>query len=369
MGFSTYLQLAKSAWETFEQVQQQIETINTFLRPLELRSALEQHQKQLNDLHQALAMASDEVHALTAELSCYRELFDRAPGAYLITDAQGIIQAANQAAMSLLQPHLAGVPLLDLIEPSAHLKFQNLLGQLQRGQIIRRRSFKLQLEGNRQLPIVFTLSSQRDPRGKLIGLRWWVQEDLSAAETELGIATQSHQTREQNQALKNQVQRLEQQLQEERDRYRRESQTVLRNETRLRNLIDQSADILVILEADGSVQFANLALERRLGYRLEEWQGRSFFAGVHPEDISRFGAYFTQLLQGKGVDRRVIYRQRHIEGFWLTLEALGCKPRRESILNGIILNLREIRTGESGEFYRLQEVYDQTSEQQSDAAS
>ncbi len=63
----------------------------------------------------------------------YRELFDFAPDAYLITDPLGLILEGNHAAAALLgtpKPFLAGKPLLFYVAESDHRDFANKLNHL-----------------------------------------------------------------------------------------------------------------------------------------------------------------------------------------------------------------------------------------------
>jgi diguanylate cyclase (GGDEF)-like protein/PAS domain S-box-containing protein len=52
-----------------------------------------------------------------------------------------------------------------------------------------------------------------------------------------------------------------------------------------RHLFFDSPDMLCILTEDSIIQHANPALQEKLGWRLEELDGQSFFDFVHPEDL------------------------------------------------------------------------------------
>jgi len=71
--------------------------------------------------HRALAARE----ALETERQRYRDLFEFAPDGYLVTDADGTIQEANQAAALLLgvrQDFLGGKPLVVFVVPSHVLR-------------------------------------------------------------------------------------------------------------------------------------------------------------------------------------------------------------------------------------------------------
>src|SRR5215469_7313878 len=50
-------------------------------------------------------------------------------------------------------------------------------------------------------------------------------------------------------------------------------------------LLDSSRELIAVLGADGTVQFANATFQNVLGYRLEELLGRSILAIVHAMDL------------------------------------------------------------------------------------
>jgi PAS domain S-box-containing protein len=87
-----------------------------------VQEAVEQLSNSLEELHVAeeeLEVQNEELRTMRAELNAerqrYEALFNFAPGGYLVTDAQGVIQEANRAAAEMLgvpQQHLPGKPLI-----------------------------------------------------------------------------------------------------------------------------------------------------------------------------------------------------------------------------------------------------------------
>ena len=58
-----------------------------------------------------------------------------------------------------------------------------------------------------------------------------------------------------------------------------------RGERWFRSLVQNFSDVVMILEADGTVRFVSPAVERVLGYRPEEMVGTRALDYVHPEDL------------------------------------------------------------------------------------
>jgi signal transduction histidine kinase/ActR/RegA family two-component response regulator len=108
-------------------------------------------QRRLSDAHEALQRTLEEVElaerelaqqneeliaareALEVERHRYRELFELAPDGYVISNAQGIVEEANQAAAALLKTSeiaLRGKPLAVFVAPPGRQAFRSLLREV-----------------------------------------------------------------------------------------------------------------------------------------------------------------------------------------------------------------------------------------------
>jgi signal transduction histidine kinase/ActR/RegA family two-component response regulator len=108
-------------------------------------------QRRLSDAHEALQRTLEEVElaerelaqqneeliaareALEVERHRYRELFELAPDGYVISNAQGIVEEANQAAAALLNTSeigLRGKPLAVFVAPPGRQAFRSLLREV-----------------------------------------------------------------------------------------------------------------------------------------------------------------------------------------------------------------------------------------------
>jgi PAS domain S-box-containing protein len=178
----------------------------------QVRSAFE----ELDRAYQELRAAEEHVHmqaeaimlaygALENERRRYRELFDAAPEAYLLTDLQGHITEANQHAAALLnieEAFVAGKPLTIFIDAEDRACFRDALAQLERRE---HASFELRLKPRGESNPVRTLASVSralDIAGRPAALRWLfrdlaqstdaqrrLEERVSALESELNERT------------------------------------------------------------------------------------------------------------------------------------------------------------------------------------
>ena len=70
---------------------------------------------------------------------------------------------------------------------------------------------------------------------------------------------------------------------------------VKESEERFRSLVQNTSDIITILEADGTVLYISPAVGRVTGHKPEEQIGTMAFASVHPDDR---GASFEHIRRG-----------------------------------------------------------------------
>jgi PAS domain S-box-containing protein len=105
---------------------------------------------------------------------------------------------------------------------------------------------------------------------------------------------------------------------------RKRMEDVLReSENRFRSLIESVSDIISIISGDGTVIYESPSIENILGYKPEELIGRSAFELLHPEDAPEVIEYFKKCLQSDEPTTPKIYRFRHKNKTWLTLESIG----------------------------------------------
>jgi PAS domain S-box-containing protein len=89
-----------------------------------------------------------------------------------------------------------------------------------------------------------------------------------------------------------------------------------------RAMIEHSQDIVTVCDADGVVQFESPSVRVRLGWAPEELIGRSVFEFVHPDDAAHTAEAVREALE-TGAPREALFRFRHHDGHWRTLEAIG----------------------------------------------
>lgn len=160
------------AWESLDQLLDAFEELHRVMEELQL------HTEELEALNQSLR----------AECRRYHELFEFAPSAYIVTDSQGVIQQANQTSAILLKipqkSYLVGKPLYVFVAEAARHDFHTQLNHLQTVQEIRGWQVQLQPRHGKPLSTVCTVGVVQDSQGKVVGLRWLLQEIVECKQIE-----------------------------------------------------------------------------------------------------------------------------------------------------------------------------------------
>jgi diguanylate cyclase (GGDEF)-like protein/PAS domain S-box-containing protein len=114
------------------------------------------------------------------------------------------------------------------------------------------------------------------------------------------------------------------------------------SEERFRALIQNSSDILMLLDVDGTIRYESPSIERILGYRPEELVGKNAFDYVHPEDLREVLEAFVEGLANSELQPSAEYRFRHKDGSWCYLESVGSNLLDDTKVGGFVLNSRNI---------------------------
>jgi PAS domain S-box-containing protein len=114
------------------------------------------------------------------------------------------------------------------------------------------------------------------------------------------------------------------------------------SERRLRALIEQSSDIVVIAEADGGIRYVGPSIERILGFRPASLLGTNGFIGIHRDDRDRVLAAYRDMAERSGSRAIAAYRSRRQDGSWCWLESIATNLLDDPSIAGIIINSRDI---------------------------
>ena len=123
---------------------------------------------------------------------------------------------------------------------------------------------------------------------------------------------------------------------------RRAEEALAQSERRFRSLVQNSSDIVTVLDPQGHVLYESPSLEHILGHARETQEGDSLLALIHPEDAPSVEKFFAEVLAQPGVHPAIEFRVRHRDGTWRHLEAISSNQMADPSVQGIVVNSRDI---------------------------
>ncbi len=120
-------------------------------------------------------------------------------------------------------------------------------------------------------------------------------------------------------------------------------QEVIRREEWFRALIENCMDGISILNSDGTIRYESPSIERILGYKPEELIGKNVLEFVHPDDVQNVISTFNgTLAEDTGQVLFLEVRFLHKDGSWHVMEGVGKNLLDDPVVNGIVVNYRDI---------------------------
>ena len=120
------------------------------------------------------------------------------------------------------------------------------------------------------------------------------------------------------------------------NRLRRAEQALRSSEERFRSLVEESADVVVVLDTQGLVTFASASLERVLGYSPRDWVGQSPADCFHPADRDLLARRWEDMMRSPDTIARADVRMVAADGTWrwcaLVLRNLLADPSIEAVV-------------------------------------
>ena len=107
-----------------------------------------------------------------------------------------------------------------------------------------------------------------------------------------------------------------------------------------RAIVENSADAVALLDAEGTLLFVSGPIERLTGFAPQELVGNDAFALVHPDDLPHAREEFRRaLLSSEPV--RIEYRARHKDGSWRPRDVIGINRLSDPAIGAIVVNFRD----------------------------
>jgi PAS domain S-box-containing protein len=123
-------------------------------------------------------------------------------------------------------------------------------------------------------------------------------------------------------------------------------------------MLESSSEILSILDASGTIRYANGAAGRGLGWEPEALRGKGILELVHPEEVRAATKLWKGVVRRPGAVEPVEWRARRRDGAWLLLAGEIRNLLEVEAVGGVVLSARDIgeRKGLEKQLWHAQRV-------------
>jgi len=113
-------------------------------------------------------------------------------------------------------------------------------------------------------------------------------------------------------------------------------------ETNFRSLVQNSGDVVVLADAEGTMRFLSTSIDRFFAYTPTELVGQPFSELLHPADRPIFDSGVQKALTASAHPISVSCRVRHKLGSWTHCEITITNMLHQSTLQALVLNIRDV---------------------------
>jgi len=124
--------------------------------------------------------------------------------------------------------------------------------------------------------------------------------------------------------------------------YKDVQEALVKSERRFKSLIENSPDIVSILDVNGNLIYTSPSTERVLGYKLEKIAKIPISNLIHPRDVAKLAAEFMELTKISGSVRCCDIRVLHENGSWHKMESIAQNLLDDPDIQGVVVNSRDV---------------------------
>jgi diguanylate cyclase (GGDEF)-like protein/PAS domain S-box-containing protein len=115
------------------------------------------------------------------------------------------------------------------------------------------------------------------------------------------------------------------------------------SEARFSSLVQNSSDLVMVVDADSTIRYISPSVDRVLGHEAFELEGTKLTVLVHPEDRASVLQFLaTGARDGDPHPGLTEFRMRHRDEFWLHVESVRTNLLHDENVKGIVLNTRDV---------------------------
>jgi PAS domain S-box-containing protein len=256
---------------------------------MQVNQELQQTLEELQVVEEELCQQNEELasarEALELERQRYQDLFEFAPDGYLVTDVHGVIQEANNAAATLLSVrpnYLIGKPLVLFVAEQDRHWFINQLRNFedrQEGEV------KLQPRDSKLFTASIKVTSICNSQGQRVSWRWLFSDISKRKQSEEALRQVSEELEQRVIERTAELVVANKLLQQEIIERQHTESALQQSEHLYRQLVESQIDLIIRIDLQGRINFANMAVCETFGWQLHELRGQSLFQFFPPDEL------------------------------------------------------------------------------------
>ncbi len=299
----------------------------------QLQQALEEFRTTQEELRQQNEELLTAREIIELERRRYQDLFEFAPDGYLVTNTAGVIQEVNHTAATLLamsQEYLLNKPLVLFVAQEDRQTFTTRLKNCQQVQ-----EWEINLKPQKKKPFLarIKVTAIYDSQNQQIGWRWLLCNITERQQAKEALR-QAHNQLEARVAERTAELVLSNALLQKEIRQRQRMEEALRQSENLyRQLVESQTDIIIRIDLQGRVTFANAAACQTFGWRADEFRTQSIVDFLHPDDLPQAKENITTLISSSCMLTTGERRAFTVNGIrWFQWKSIGIRNEEGEIV-------------------------------------
>jgi diguanylate cyclase (GGDEF)-like protein/PAS domain S-box-containing protein len=123
---------------------------------------------------------------------------------------------------------------------------------------------------------------------------------------------------------------------------RRSTDNLKSSEARFRSLVQNSSDVITLLDEQGRISYVSPAVEKLLGFETGSLLNTTLWKVLHPEDLNTANLTFQTLLRTDFGQELLSGRWRHTDGSYRYMETILSNQLADPNVRAVVLNTRDV---------------------------
>jgi PAS domain S-box-containing protein len=122
----------------------------------------------------------------------------------------------------------------------------------------------------------------------------------------------------------------------------RASNKVRKTAERFHALVENSADVIAVTDANAKILYCSPSVKKALGYTVKEFRKLNGLSLIHPEETEIVQKFFEDVMQSPGKSKFLLHRYLHKNGKYVWVESTIKNLLNDPSVKGIVSNFKNV---------------------------